>query len=365
MSEAKHLGSPEDGPSRRRDASLALSMTPSWEAPRFGVSYFGNRYPHHAREDLQAIAASGASFVVHVMSEADLRWNLGTMAELVAIGREVGLQPWFVPWALGGLFGGESASYTVGEHPEACQRGNDGRHLPALCPRQPVFRDLIADWLDAAVAAGVEVVQWDELHLALPHRRDTEWWACRCAACQDAFWERFGERMPLTATAETERFVDDLLAETLAWLVSESSRRGLASSVVLLADESYDPAFWRAAASLPGVRYFGSTAFPYFYGIPPADVEGYIALWAERITATTGGTAAAPLGWVQAFGVPAGREPEIGRAIDTLLREEINTVAVWSYLACAAMSGLAAEDVAAAWWAVTTAFARALAADPT
>jgi hypothetical protein len=358
LSEAKHLGCLVAGSAESRDASLALSMTRT-RRPRFGVSYFGNRYPNHARADLEAMAASGAEFVVQVMSEADLRWNPGTMTELVAIGNEYGLQPWFVPWALGGLFGGESASYAVGEHPEACQRGNDGRHLPALCPRQPVFRELIGEWLDAATAAGAEVVQWDELHLALPHRRGTEWWACRCAACQDAFQERFGERMPLEATEETERFGDDLLAGTLAWLVAESSRRGLQSSIVLLADASYDPAFWRGAASLAGVRYFGSTAFPYFYGIPPAEIEGYIATWAGRIVEATTGTAAAPLGWVQVFGVPAGREAEIGLVIETLLSAEVRTIAVWSYLACAAMSGLAAADVDAAWGAVTTAFAGA------
>ncbi|MGH2616947.1 MAG: hypothetical protein ACRDJC_17070, partial [Thermomicrobiales bacterium] len=58
--------------------------------PQLGVSYFGNRYLHHAREDLRAIAATGADFVVHVMSEADLRWNPGTMAELVGISRALG-----------------------------------------------------------------------------------------------------------------------------------------------------------------------------------------------------------------------------------------------------------------------------------
>src|SRR5215212_7935934 len=81
------------------------------------------------------MASTGTDFVVHVMSEADLRWNPGTMAELVRIGNEYGLQPWFTPWAVGGVFGGETASYAVGAHPEACQRGSDGRHLPALCPR--------------------------------------------------------------------------------------------------------------------------------------------------------------------------------------------------------------------------------------
>jgi hypothetical protein len=326
---------------------------------RFGVSYFGNRYLHHAREDLQAIAATGASFVVHVMSEADLRWNPGTIADLVAAGREAGLRPWLTPWALGGVFGGEAASYAVGEHPEACQRASDGRHLPALCPRHPAFRTLIAEWLDAAVAAGVEVVQWDELHLALPYQEGTELWACRCDACQEAFAARFGESMPETANADSVMFFDDLMRETLAWLVAAARERGLESSIVFLANESYDPALWRAVALLDGVRYLGSTAFWLFYGIPSADVESYIAGWAERIVAATEGTRAEAMGWVQAFGVPAGREPEIERATAALIGGGITTVAVWSYRACAAMSGLAADDPEAAWDAVVRAFARA------
>ena len=56
--------------------------------PRFGVSYFGNRYPHHARADMRDMRDAGANFVVLVMSESDLRWNPGTMTELVEIARE-------------------------------------------------------------------------------------------------------------------------------------------------------------------------------------------------------------------------------------------------------------------------------------
>jgi hypothetical protein len=323
-----------------------------------GVSYFGNRYPHHARRDLEAIAASGASFVVHVMSEADVRWNPGTMAELVKIGRELGLQPWLSPWAVGGVFGGESASYAVAEHPEACQRGSDGRYLPALCVRQPVFRVLMTEWMDAAVAAGAEVVQWDELHLLLPHRAGAEPWACRCKACQDAFQERFGDAMPEIWTPRIETFVDDLLSGTLAWMVAEARQRGLTSSIVLLADASYDAAFWRAAASLDGVGFFGSTAFWLFYGIPADGVEAYTSLWADRITAATAGTRAESMGWVQGFAVPAGREDEIDRVVDTLVASGIETIAVWSYLACVAMSALAADDPDATWDAVVRSFAR-------
>ena len=325
---------------------------------RLGVSYFGNRYPHHARADLQAMASTGASFVVHVMSEADLRWNPGTMAELVKIGHEYGLQPWLTPWAVGGVFGGESASYAVGEHPDACQRSSDGRHLPALCPRQPVFRSLIEAWIDGAAAAGAEVLQWDELHLALPYRGGATPWACRCDACQVAFQSRFGKPMSETVTPEVETFLDDLISETLAWMVAAARGRGLQSSIVLLANESYDPVLWRAAASLPGVRYFGTTAFWLFYGIPAMEMETYLSVWAERTLKATSGTDAEPLGWVQAFGIPAGREPEVERAIEILRDAKVTTIAVWSYLACVAMSGLAPDDPAAVWAAVERGYAK-------
>ena len=330
---------------------------------RLGVSYFGNRYPHHARQDLAAMASSGAGFVVHVMSEADLRWNPGTMAELVAIGKEFGLQPWLTPWAVGGVFGGETASYAVGEHPEACQRDSEGQHLPALCPRHPVFRLLIREWIDAAAAAGAEVVQWDELHLALPYRGRAQHWACRCDACQTAFRERFGEKMPENVTPEVQTFLDDLISDTLAWMVVAANKRNLQSSIVLLANEGYDPALWRAAASLPGVRFFGTTAFWLFYGIPRSDMDTYLSLWAGRMLEATEGTRAEPLGWVQAFDVPAGREPEIEQAVETLVKAGVATIAVWSYLACVAMSGLAPDDPDAAWAAVERAFARIVAAD--
>jgi hypothetical protein len=163
--------------------------------------------------------------------------------------------------------------------------------------------------------------------------------------------------MPETVTAEVAAFLDDLLADTHSWMADAANQRGMRSSIVVLANEGYDPAIWRNAASLPGVAHFGSTAFWLFYEIPPADMEPYLTLWAERILEATAGTSAAPMGWVQAFAVPAGREPEIERAVKTFTDSGVTTIAVWSYRACEAMSGLAAADPVAAWAAVERAFA--------
>ncbi|HEU0116271.1 MAG TPA: hypothetical protein VFQ80_16400 [Thermomicrobiales bacterium] len=323
---------------------------------RLGVSYFGNRYPQHAETDLAAMAAMGADDVVHVMSEADLRWNPGTMRQLVDIGRGQGLASWLAPWGVGGVFGGEAPSYAVGEHPAACQRDNRGASLPALCPRQPAFWALLDAWLDAAVAAGAEIVLWDEPHLAAGSQPDGRW-ACRCDVCQSAYRERFGRAMPAEMTAEVQTFIRDLLDATLARLVASARRRGLESAVALLADETYDADRWRAAASLPGVRWFGATPYWLFHGVPPADMPDYVRRWAARIVAATNGRPAAPLAWLQAFQVPAGREAEIEQAAVIYAAAGIKSLAVWSYLACVAMSGLASDDPAAVWAAVERAFA--------
>jgi hypothetical protein len=64
------------------------------------------------------------------------------------------------------------------------------------------------------------------------------------------------------------------------------------------------------------------------------------------------------MGWVQAFDVPAGREPEVERAVGILRDAGVTTIAVWSYLACVAMSGLAPDDPAAVWAAVERGYAK-------
>jgi hypothetical protein len=328
-------------------------------SPSLGVAYFGNRYPHHARADLAEITATGASFVVHTMSEADLRWNPDTMRDLVEAGQEVGLSAWITPWALGGVFGGEAPSYAVMEHPDACQRDNHGRPLPALCPRRPAFRQLIEAWLDAVAASGAEICQWDEPHLALGRRSDDARWACRCEACEEAFRQETERPMPVEASEEVDSFVQRLLSETVIWLVEAAHRRGLGSSIVLLPDERAGTDDWPRLAALPGVRYFGVTPYWVFEGIAAEEMPAYLRGWCERLVAATAGTAAEPLGWIQAFALPAGREAEIPAGVAIMRATGIRSIAVWAFRACEAMSALAPDDPDLVWATVKRAFSEA------
>ena len=325
--------------------------------PSLGVAYFGNRYLDHARADFAAIAAMGASYVVHAMSEADLRWNPRTMRDLVAAGREFGLSAWVTPWALGSIFGGEAPSYAVMEHPAACQRDNEGTPLPALCPRQPAFRRLIGQWLDAVAETGAEICQWDEPHLARHPHPDDPRWACRCDACREAFRAASGRELPTAWDPEVAAFIHGLLDDTVRWLVAEANRRGLGSSIVLLPDEQTGTAHWPGLAALPGVRFFGGTPYWVFAGFPPADMPAYLTAWCERLLAATAGTNAQALGWIQAFSVPAGREGEIERGIEIMRETGVASIAVWAFRACAAMSALTPDNPDLVWETVRRAFA--------
>ena len=323
-----------------------------------GVSYFGNRYPAHARADLAAMVAAGVDYVVHVLTEEDLRWGPESVARLIQISHELGLEAWLDPWGVGGVFGGEAASYAVMEYPAACQRTNLGKHKPALCPRSTVFRDLIERWLDTAAASGTTVVLWDEPHLfILRHQRSDARWTCRCLGCRRAFAERFEQPMPPAWSREARLFAEDLIAETVVWLVARAAAHGLASAVVLLPDEDYyDPDLWRSVAALPGVHAFGTD--PYWFGFPddPIANGAYVRRWSERTVAATEGLPALPMGWLQAFRVPAGREAEIAWAAELMADAGIESVAAWSYRGCESMSRLAADDPAAVWDALARCF---------
>lgn len=338
----------------RQPTTVEDAPTSQAPSPPLAIAYFGNRYPEHARADLAEMAALGATTVVHTFSEADLRWNPGTMAQLVAIGRELGLDAWFTPWALGGIFGGEASSYAVMEHPEATQRDNLGNPLPALCLNQEPVRVLITGWLDAAGAAGASVVTWDEPHLALPiPTRPDDRWSCRCGTCRARFERRYGVSMPALWTAEVAAFQHDSTMRALEWMVAEATRRGLQSGLILLPDEALGDALgdtsWRGLASLTGVTWFGVTPYWMFQQVPAAEIEPYLRRWCGRMIAATEGLPARTVGWIQAFAVPAGRETELARGIEIMDEMGVDMIAVWAFRACEAMSELAPDDPAQVW----------------
>jgi hypothetical protein len=217
----------------------------------------------------------------------------------------------------------------------------------------------MSDWLDMAAESGAAICQWDEPHLAKRWSPDSGDWGCRCHACQAAFRAESGRDMPTAWDPEVAEFVRRLLADTVRWLVSQANDRGLGSSIVLLPDDRVDTGDWRDLASLSGVRYFGGTPYWVFEGYPPDDMPAYLTSWCARLIEATAGTDAESLGWIQAFSIPAGREPEIAHGVEIMTKTGVSSIAVWAFRACSAMSALTPDNPDLVWTTVKDAFAKA------
>ncbi|MCH7953816.1 MAG: hypothetical protein IIC25_07990, partial [Chloroflexi bacterium] len=123
-----------------------------------GVSYFSSRDLRHVRADLQEMADAGCTYVVHCFTETDLAFYRDAVRDIAAATREAGMEVWFDPWGLAGVFSGETFTRFPQEHPETWQLLSDGRRVPFACPNHPATREFLRGWVDACAAAEGEVL---------------------------------------------------------------------------------------------------------------------------------------------------------------------------------------------------------------
>ena len=140
-------------------------------------------------------------------------------------------------------------------------------------------------------------------------------WACRCDACQEAFQDRFGETdagdghsrgrgvRRRSARRHAPLAGRRRASDAVCRARSCCCRRELRPRAVARRCRRC-----RASATSGHDRILGLRRDP-----PSDDARLPDRSGRRRILAATAGTDAEPLGWVQAFGVPAGREQEIER----------------------------------------------------
>lgn len=361
-----------------------------------GVAYFSSRDLRHVRTDLADMLAHHCTYAVHCLSETDLVFNMEGMGEVARLTRDAGLDVWFDPWGVAGIFSGETFSRFLLEHPESWQVRSDGRALPVACPNDPEVRRFLRGWIQRAAELGGSVALWDEPHFWLDWTGVEDGWSCLCALCRDAFRDRFRTEMPLIFTEEVRRFREESLLTLLADLCRSAHRAGLRNALCLspadLAQTGFGQAEqrlleqvnrarlrherppleslplpvrftgvqdWATAAALPDLDIFGCDPYWYLFRAEP---EPFVIAYAERtlravrdVRAQTNRRPGSLLG-VQAFAVPAGREPELWTAIRTAARLGVTHVAAWSYRGGTAMSFNRAERPDAVWQVIGDAY---------
>lgn len=327
-----------------------------------GVSYFANRWPHHFDQDLDDIVSHHCTFVVHTFSEDDFHFARDTMGKLFLATRDRNLGCWADPWGVMGLFGGEAFSAFVPRHLDACQVLNTGKVVPAACPSAQETRAEMKRWIDAALEAGADTILWDEPHLFIPEWEDPNFaprgaWACRCERCKERFRTEFGIAMPDVLTPELQQFRQDLLLEFLGEMTAYSKARGANNAVCLLpvSESSRENLPWERASSLPGIDIFGTD--PYWL-VFEREVQEFVTEQTRKVLAVCQDHDIQPHIWAQAFKIPVGRENEIETALTIAKTEGVNTLAVWGYRGCEALSEIACERPNEVWEVVRRAFSR-------
>jgi hypothetical protein len=331
-------------------------IRPSAAAPaktfKTGVSYFGARDVRHVTADMADIAAHHCSFVVHTFSEADYYFYTKAMKQAVAASHDAGLDVYMDPWGVGGVFGGEAFSRFVVENPDQCQRQADGTALPSACLNRDVFRSFMKKWIDAAVATGADYLFWDEPHFYIPRaawrgaQRPDEW-ACTCTACRGLFSARFGHAMPSAMDEEVVGFRDESIVSFFTEMTGYVKGKGIKNALCVLPEENplIGISSWGKLASIPALDIIGTDPYWIVFNKP---LEQYVGEACAKIRGLAARYGKEPQMWVQAYGVPAGREDEVGRAVEVIAGAGIANIAAWSYRGGAPMN-LASDDPALVW----------------
>ena len=318
-----------------------------------GVAYFDSRAPKHVAADLDDMAASGCTYVVHCFSEFDQRWQPDSVARIVRMTAERGMDSWIDPWGVGEVFGGEPFSRFGAFHPDALQVRSDGEPTTIARLNQPAFRAWLHDWIDRASDIGGRTVFWDEPTVYFADGV----WGCRCAVCRSLWRDRHGGEMPTAYGPEVEAFIEQTMHDLLGDASLYARSKGMRNAVCIMPPESTNPGFrdWDRAASIPGLDDFGTDPYWFSFGGTAAEYVGRHAKATVEVATRHGLDHHV---WIQAFGVPAGREGEIALAVDAAVDAGARNIAAWSYDGCAAMSTCACEDPAAAWSVVRQSFQR-------
>ncbi len=323
---------------------------------KFGVSYFGNRFLSHAREDFKRISAS-CDYIVHTVNETDLVYHKAVLARLFHESRKVGLEVWVDPWGLGGVFGGEASSQFLLEHRKSWQVMSDGRHVAAACLNRPEWRSYMKEWILSVRDMGGQVIFWDEPHVAFDF--ESEWegiYSCFCEECQQLFKRKYGT-LPLNKLNDQIReFRRDTMRSFLQEGMAFARSKGMKNAICLYAyrgHAEYD-LVWKGAAELPDLDIFGCD--PYWHWRFKRDVTPHVTEFSEYVVETAKANKKSSQVWIQAMRLPTGTEHQIGDAVEAAVKAGITHVAAWSFDGGELLDTVLSERPDVVWSEVEKAF---------
>ena len=315
-----------------------------------GISYFGNRNPRHFVSDLEEILSHHCNFIVHTFSENDLEFYQATMAELVGLSKEAGLECYLDPWGVGRVFGGEAYSSFALKNRKACQVLPDGEPAPAACLNHPDFVQYMLDWIAAAAETDADVLFWDEPHFYIDLKNKDRYplWYCSCESCRERFAASYNKGLDEAEDAEIIAFRERCVVDFLTLLCETTHSRGLKNAVCLLPfkDVQIGLSDWSRVAAIPSVDIFGTDPYWIFFD---SSVQEFVGSFAREVQELCTRYDREAQIWIQAYRIPAGREEEIKEAVAVAYAEGVRNFAAWSFYGTAYMSYIRSDNPQKVW----------------
>ncbi len=295
-----------------------------------GVAYHGNRMPSHVRTDMEEIARADMDIVVHMLSHTDWERHKQIMKENIRISEAFGLEVWVDNWGIGGSPGDKA--HFLAYHPEAHMYFSNGEMHPfQACVNHPAYRKFTRDWIDAVAEIGGKTIFWDEPHIPVKTVDGNTLYCCTCPVCREKFEARYGHPMPPLHTPETAAFQLDSIVDYFAEVTAYSASLGIKNAGCVMLDSSgINLTSIDRLCSLPHLDNLGSD--PYWCGVP--NVESpyrYVYENTRRSLANSDRFGKAHNIWIQAFGIPRGREEEIIEATEAAYDAGARCILAWGF----------------------------------
>lgn len=321
-----------------------------------GVSYFGNRFLKHFKEDLREIRSACCNYIIHTFSENDLLYYRKTLKEFVKISKDNGLEVYIDPWGVGKIFGGEAFSGFVAEHPEDCQVLATGERVPAACPNSRAFQSFMMNWVEQACALDPDVIFWDEPHYFVHYSLNQDFknsdWACFCESCRNKFKYEYGRNPEFLLTEEMVRFREKSLLNFLEPLLKKVKEMKVKNALCLLpmpsdeVEKRLGIQDWETFTALEEVDIVSTD--PY-WALMKEPLGEFIKKFGGKIVELALKYHKESEIWIQGFRIPSEREKEVSEAVQLVSDLNPTRIAVWSYQGTGCMSELSCERPGKVW----------------
>lgn len=315
-----------------------------------GAAYHGNRMPHHAYVDLLDMATSGMDTVVHMLSHTDWERHKEVMADIIAMSKQVGLEPWVDNWGLGGPPGDKS--HFLAYYPDSHMMMSDGTMDPVhACVNSPDFRKFTREWIDAVYDIGGRVIFWDEPHMPSKMVDGKRVYGCACKRCRKIFAEKYGCDMPAEDDERTASFGAESIADYFREVTEYSHNKGMRNCVcVMLGTYGMSLETVDRICELPYMDNIGSDP----YWVAPKKENPELSPYQFVYDGVRENLRVANLYkkdhnlWIQLYRNPRGSEDDVILATEAAYDAGARTILAWGYYGSESNT-YRAENATVAW----------------